>query len=126
MDDLRYLVKEDKAVKEEALLALSLVVYENYATKSALLYQKIVDNAILARMIKLAGDEMMDLLEDNKTKDTVISEYEKVVGYAVVNAKILNTAKLKFNQSYDTIRVGTKTKLLERLLVRAEKCIQQS
>ena len=124
MDEIKDVVKGNKAVKAENVAALARVVNESYATKVALLNQKIVDNNILKNMVKLAGDTMMDLQDEIDEKDCVITEYKKVIGDEVVNKNILNIAKVKYNLNYDVDRSATKNKLLQRMSARLEKCIE--
>ena len=121
MNELRELVKNDLAVREESCNALEMVFNENYATKAALLNQKIVDNTILINMLKMAGDEILDLYDDINEKDCLIDEYAKAIGDDNSIKTIKRIAEVNFIQTYDSSREGSKNKLIERKTARINK-----
>ena len=79
MDEIKDHVKNNKDVKAESASALAIVANENFATKVALLNQKIVDNTILMNMVKVTGDKMLDLQDEIDEKNYTILEYQKVI-----------------------------------------------
>ena len=119
MDELRDAVRKDVHVKEEAMKALALIADENFVTKLALLDQRTIENTVYKKMIHVAGEELIDLRDDNEKKDCIVTEYAAVIEDDVLNVKILNTGNESFNRSYDPSRITTKnfvvTSLLNRL-----------
>ena len=76
-------------------------------------------------MVKVAGEVMIDLSDENERHECLISEYVKIIGDDSINERILTTAREKGYDSYDLSKITQQNKIIDHMTAKINKCIKQ-
>ncbi len=125
MDEIKLYVKDNQVIQKELYKEVKEIMSQNLVTRDSLLQAKTVECRFQSIMIKLAGEELIELEEEVEKKDIIIDEYKKHIGDNTLNKKILEKANITYNSNFDPSKLKYKEKSIARLNKRLQNLTKQ-